>query len=999
MYFPCIFNMTNNLLEAMKKILFFAFALVFFLGNAQDYFPTNSRVLSNNSNYTAIRGADVYTDAETLVKNATILIHKGMVVNVGKNVKVPANTVTYDMKGYVIYPSFIELFSSFGIPNPKRAAGSGRSPQYDATREGYYWNDHIRPEVQAFDLLKYSAKDAAKLRSMGFGTVNSHNADGIARGNGALITLNDKGNNASRLLHTASGQYFSFSKSVTSRQSYPGSLMGSQALLRQVNHDLRWYSQGLSDTRDKSLEAMLDQQNQPYFFEAGDRGNAFKAAKIAQQFGQIYNVLGGGDEFEHLELLKKYNTRLVVPVNFPKAYDVSDPINASYVNLSDLRFWEQAPSNLAILENEGFSSAISSNGLSASKSFFSNLRKAMERGASKEFILKGLTQIPAQMLKQENSLGQLQEGFHANFIVTKGDLFAKDFVIYENWVQGEPHILEDRSVINLKGDYSLEFKNHSFEVSISGSSKKPNMKVTSNDISYKSEVSYDFPWLNFTLSNDEGKLYRFQSRIDDASSFSGRVVANNGMNWKFNAQKASASEDEKKKDKKKNTVASSEMMSSMRFPNVGMGKDQMPKSEHLLFKNATVWTGEEILEQTDVHIKNGKIVAVGKNLNARGAQQIDATGKHLTAGIVDEHSHIGAFAINEGGQNSSAEVRMADVVDAKDIDIYRNLAGGVTTIQLLHGSANPIGGQSAILRLKWGNNAEDLLFEGADPYIKFALGENVKQSNWQSFARFPQTRMGVEQIFVDYFTRAEDYMALKESGAFYRVDEELETLSEILRGERFISCHSYVQSEINMLMKVADRFGFRVNTFTHILEGYKVADKMKEHGVGGSTFSDWWAYKYEVKDAIPYNAAIMSREGVTVAINSDDAEMSRRLNQEAAKTVKYGGLSEIEAWKMVTLNPAKLLHIDDKVGSIAVGKEADVVLWSDHPLSIYAYSEKTLIQGQTFFDFEKDKELQERNQKERMRLIKAMLNVTKKEGGETQIPIQNKKRHFECETI
>jgi imidazolonepropionase-like amidohydrolase len=471
------------------------------------------------------------------------------------------------------------------------------------------------------------------------------------------------------------------------------------------------------------------------------------------------------------------------------------------------------------------------------------------------------------------------------------------------------------------------------------------------------------------------------------------------MNWKFNAQKASASEDEKKQDKKKNTVASSEMMSSMRFPNVGMGKDQMPKSEHLLFKNATVWTGEEILEQTDVHIKNGKIVAVGKNLNARGAQQIDATGKHLTAGIVDEHSHIGAFAINEGGQNSSAEVRMADVVDAKDIDIYRNLAGGVTTIQLLHGSANPIGGQSAILRLKWGNNAEELLFEGADPYIKFALGENVKQSNWQSFARFPQTRMGVEQTFVDYFTRAQDYMALKESGAAYRVDEELETLAEILRGERFISCHSYVQSEINMLMKVADRFGFRVNTFTHILEGYKVADKMKNHGVGGSTFSDWWAYKYEVKDAIPYNAAIMSREGVTVAINSDDAEMSRRLNQEAAKTVKYGGLSEIEAWKMVTLNPAKLLHIDDKVGSIAVGKEADVVLWSDHPLSIYAYAEKTIIQGQTFFDFEKDKELQERNRKERMRLIKAMLNVTKKEGGETQTPVQNKKRHFECETI
>ena len=258
--------------------------------------------------------------------------------------------------------------------------------------------------------------------------------------------------------------------------------------------------------------------------------------------------------------------------------------------------------------------------------------------------------------------------------------------------------------------------------------------------------------------------------------------------------------------------------------------------------------------------------------------------------------------------------------------------------------------------------------------------------------------MGVEQVYTDYFQRAKEYDEFKKSGQPYRYDEEMETLAEILNGERFISCHSYVQSEINMMMKVAEKFGFRVNTFTHILEGYKVADKMAEHGVGGGTFSDWWAYKYEVNDAIPYNAAIMTSQGVTVAINSDDAEMSRRLNQEAAKTVKYGGMSEIEAWKTVTLNPAKLLHLDDRVGSIEEGKDADVVLWTDHPLSIYAKAEKTLVEGTVYFDLEKDKMMRESVKKERNKLIGMMLNENKK-GGDSRTPVQSKKERFECDTL
>ena len=366
------------------------------------------------------------------------------------------------------------------------------------------------------------------------------------------------------------------------------------------------------------------------------------------------------------------------------------------------------------------------------------------------------------------------------------------------------------------------------------------------------------------------------------------------------------------------------------FEPFGWEEGQNPKQETILIKNATVWTNEKegVLQNTDVLIKNGKIAGVGKNLSDAGAKVIDGTGKHVTPGIIDEHSHIAAASINEGGQSVTSEVRIADNLNPDDVNIYRQLSGGVTTSHILHGSANVIGGQTQLIKLRWGANAEDLKFKNWDGQIKFALGENVKRSSSQSGNnRYPDTRMGVEQVLVDAFTRAKDYQkAWKEYEANKgkkgvvavapRRDLELDALVEILNNKRFITCHSYVQSEITGAIEVANRMGYKYNTFTHILEGYKVADKMKAHGSNASTFSDWWAYKMEVEDAIPYNAAIMQKVGLNVAINSDDAEMARRLNQEAAKIVKYGGVTEEEALKMVTLNPAKMLHVDDRVGSL-----------------------------------------------------------------------------------
>jgi imidazolonepropionase-like amidohydrolase len=467
-----------------------------------------------------------------------------------------------------------------------------------------------------------------------------------------------------------------------------------------------------------------------------------------------------------------------------------------------------------------------------------------------------------------------------------------------------------------------------------------------------------------------------------------------------------------KKDEKTASIDTA-FSSKLWFPNMAYGFDQVPEVETIVFRGATVWTNEPggILKDATVITQGGKItyVGTGSYMIPNGAKVIDAKGKHVTSGIIDEHSHIAiSKGVNEGGQAVSAEVSIADVVNPDDINIYRQLSGGVTAAQLLHGSANPIGGQSALIKLKWGHSPEEMVIPNSPKFIKCALGENVKQANWGDYntVRFPQTRMGVEQVFLDGFNRAKIYQ--KEWDAYTksyasgkvapRKDLELEVLSEILRSERFITCHSYVQSEINMLMHVADSMNFRINTFTHILEGYKLADKMLRHGAGASTFSDWWAYKFEVNDAIPYNAALMNKMGLTVAINSDDAEMGRRLNQEAAKGVKYGGISEEEAWKMVTLNPAKLLHLDDRMGSLKEGKDADIVLWTNNPLSIDAKVEMTVVDGKVLFDSKRDYIMRSHNQAEKARIITEMLKSNEK--GEGAKPfVKKRSRHFHCDTL
>jgi imidazolonepropionase-like amidohydrolase len=354
-------------------------------------------------------------------------------------------------------------------------------------------------------------------------------------------------------------------------------------------------------------------------------------------------------------------------------------------------------------------------------------------------------------------------------------------------------------------------------------------------------------------------------------------------------------------------------------------------------------------------------------------------------------------------------VRIGDVIDPDDINIYRQLAGGVTAAHLLHGSANPIGGQCQLIKLRWGAEPEELKFEGAPATIKFALGENVKQSNWgdRFTRRYPQTRLGVEEIMRDAFQAALEYEAEwqrwralpereRQRSIPPRRDLQLEALLEILRGKRLIHCHSYVQSEILMLMRLAEQFGFRVNVFTHVLEGYKVARELARHGAGASTFSDWWAYKFEVYDAIPYNPAIMHEQGVLVAINSDDAEMGRRLAQEAGKSVGYSGISEEEALKFVTLNPARMLRVDHRVGSIEVGKDADIVLWSGPPLSTRSVVEQTYVDGRCYFDRVRDEQLRQRDAQLRQQLEQRALQALR-QGEPPAASKEQRRRLYHCE--
>lgn len=977
-----------------------------FTAGAQQTWPVNGVAGPRESCY-AFTHATIVKDAQNTLKDATLVIRDGKITAVGAGAAIPKDAVVIDCKGKFIYPSFVDIYSDYGMPAiaPRTFSGrgGGAAPQMLSNTKGPYgWNQSIKSEANAVQVFSAEESKAKTLREQGFGVVLSHQHDGIARGTGVLVSLASERENMTVLREKASAHY-SFDKG-TSTQDYPSSLMGAIALLRQQYLDAQWYKGNpAKEGVNLSLQSWNDNLGLPQIFDASDKWNALRADKIGDEFGVQYIIKAGGNEYQRIPEMAATKATFILPLNYPQAMDVEDPNDARFVALADMKHWELAPTEAGAFEKANIPFCLTAAELKDVKTFLANLRKAIEYGLSEQKALEALTKTPATLLKAYDRIGSLEAGKLANFLITSGPVFQDNTVFFQNWVQGHQYVLKNEGWQDLRGTYNITltypFGSATYPVTIKGTPASLSL-VNKDTIPGKIDVDGQLVKIVINNKKDNSLQIRLSGVIGQqpgaVNTWNGSGTDDKGQPVTWEARFVSALPAKEDTVKKK----SAPQLGKVYFPFSGYGYETLPAQQDVLIRNATVWTNEKEgkLENTDVLVRNGKIAQVGKNLSAGSARVIDGTGKHLTAGILDEHSHIAiSRGVNEGTQSVTSEVRIADVVNPDDVNIYRQLSGGVTSSHLLHGSANTIGGQSQLIKLRWGANAEDLKFKNWDGFIKFALGENVKQSNWgdRQRVRFPQTRMGVEQVLADAFTRAKDY---EKAGPNKRRDLELDALVEILNKKRFITCHSYVQSEINMLMKTGDKYGFKVNTFTHILEGYKVADKMKAHGAGASTFADWWAYKMEVADAIPQNATIMQRVGLTVAINSDDAEMARRLNQEAAKSVKYGGMEEEDALKMVTLNPAILLHVADRIGSIKTGKDADLVLWSDHPLSIYAKAEKTMVDGIVYFDREKDLELRKRISEERNRLIGKMLGE-KKKGAPMGRPVPSREEIYHCEDL
>lgn len=946
-------------------------------------------VASPQSACYAFTNAVLVTDARTTVKG-TLLIRSGLIVGAGANIAIPADAIKVDCGGKYIYPSLIDIYSDYGLPvqAPRQQGFNPNAvPQFNTGIKGAYnWNQAIRSEVNAGELFTADETRAKALRDIGFGAVLTHQKDGIARGTAAVVSLaTDRDQTV--LLKEKAATCYSFNKG-SSQQDYPGSLMGCISLLRQTWFDAQWYKNRPEGSGiNLSLQALNDHAGLPAIFEANDKWNVLRADKIGDEFGIQFIMKAGNNEYQRMSEMAATKAPFILSLNFPNAMDVEDPSDARYVALADMRNWEGAPSQPAAFEKAGIPFCLSSADLRDQKQFMASLRKAIEYGLSESRALDALTRYPAQLMGMADKTGSLEAGKMANFIICSGPLFDEETLILQNWIQGKKYVVNEAGWKDIRGGYQITAtaKNgasQNWPLEIAGKLSAPEASMILGDtIKTKFEVNGNLLKISFP-PNKKSRQPTVLSGVMNGDNWTGTGTDSTGELFSWTARMTSAFVPKADQPKKKNAPEPGKTW----FPNNGYGFETLPQQETILIRNATVWTNEKEgkLENTDVLVRGGKIVAVGKGLSATGATVVDGTGKHLTAGIIDEHSHIaGTGSINECTQSVTSEVRIGDILNPDDINIYRQLAGGVTASHILHGSCNTIGGQTQLIKLRWGVMPEQLKFAGWDPFIKFALGENVKRSSSATNPRYPDSRMGVEQVLVDGFTRARDY---ERAGAGRRRDLELDALSDILNKKMFITCHSYVQSEINMLMKVADRFGFKVNTFTHILEGYKVADKMRQHGAGAAGFADWWAYKMEVYDAIPQNAWLLQKSGVLTAINSDDAEMARRLNQEAAKSIKYAGMNEEDALKLVTLNPARLLHVDDRVGSIKAGKDADLVLWTDHPLSIYAKAEKTMVDGIIYYDMNRDAQLRKRIKQERARLIQKMQGE-KRRGAPTMRPV------------
>lgn len=924
------------------------------------------------------------------IERGWIELRDGRIVAVGRESARPDRPLRRDLAGKTVFAGFIEPLSTVGVPASMRAGGiagggNGQPPhEQQATEPGArHWNRRVRPELAVAERLEPAADDIAALRALGFTAAIAAPEAGIFKGRSALVGLRDGPRRNALLLVDDVAQHVGFDFAYGSE--YPGSLMGAIALIRQTLLDARWQASGgrAADGRraeaNQALAALgpVVGGRQAVAFQLGDELDLKRAARLRDEFSLRMWLVGSGHEYRVLDAARRAGMPMVVPLAFPEAPAVEDAETALSVSLAELQHWEQAPANPARVADAGIDVALTTRGLKApAKEFWPNLRRAVRAGLPEAKALAALTTVPARLAGAEGRIGRIATGHLANLVVADDALFREDSArIYEVWVEGQRHELAALTPQDPTGRWTLRWSDgvgpSAWQVSGSGDT----LDADAEGRRFKLKREGDrlrglvpamlfaggegLVAIEFVLSDDGIRGFR---ALPD-----GRIVA-------AQVQRAPAP-DEAAKAADADPAKAIPAFSG--YPAGEYARRGLPEQSTVLFRGATLWTNTEEgrIEGGDVLVRGGRIVAVGRGVAVPAtALVIDARGKHLTPGLIDAHSHTAiARNVNEPSHAVTSEVRVGDVLDPTDINLYRQLAGGVTAANVLHGSANPIGGQNAVIKLRWGADADGLRFDGAPAGIKFALGENVKQSGWgDGFrSRYPQTRMGVEQFYREQFNAARAYASERagERGAGLRRDLRLEALAEVLDGKRLIHIHSYRQDELLMFVRIAQEYGLPVATFQHVLEGYKVASEIASIGAGASAFSDWWSYKVEAFEGIPQIAALMTRAGVVVSYNSDSNELARRLNTEAAKAVKYGGLDEEEAFKLVSLNPARQLRIDHRVGALRAGMDADLVLWNASPLSSVARVEQTWVDGRRLFDLEEDAQLRAADEIERARLL------------------------------
>ncbi len=905
---------------------------------AADLLPPGHRPKSPGVH--ALIGGRVVINPSNSLENATVILRDGIIEAVGRDVKPPSDARIWNASNSVIYAGFIDPYLSItgtnapvatthvdpigGLTSGVNFLGVESQEKVRLQPGAGYEVTSVTPQARVATGYTPNAKTLETLRELGFTAGNVVPNKGILRGSSAFVNLSDALPNEA-ILRADTHQHIAFE----SQEVYPKSLMGTIAVVRQTFADARHYVLDQADYRAKptarkrpdlnpALDALAPVLNKQttVVFEPGSVLMGDRAGQLARELGLNFAVVGSGHEWRRPDLMKAVNAPFIMPLNLPSAPKLPDEDDWLDVSLDQLRHWDWAAENAAMLRQQGLEVALTTHALGDRKVFRKNLRLAIDRGLSERDALAALTTVPAKLCGVADRLGTIEKGKIANLTVVEGaGYFDAEAKVKQVWIDGVVFETQPPKPAIVKA-------------------------IPAKPAEPKAEAK--------------------------------------------DTKKADA-------EKKKAELTALQKQRLAQPPNASRGPLAAPKS--VLIRNATVWTcgPQGTLTNASVLIVGGKVQQVGyfKAQLSADTLVIDAAGQHLTPGLIDCHSHTAILGgVNEGSLPSTAMVRIADVVNSETENLYQQLAGGLTMANLLHGSANPIGGQNSVIKLRFGAGPEGLKFTNAPGGIKFALGENVKQSNWgeKNTTRFPQSRMGVPTFYVNRFTAARQYLDdwadyTRKGGVPPRTNLELEALGEILNGTRRIHCHSYRGDEIIAFLRVCESFGVRVATLQHVLEGYKVADEIARHGAGGSCFTDWWGFKFEVFDAIPYAGSLMHARGVNVSFNSDSSELARRMYLEAAKAVKYGGTSETEALKFVTLNPAKQLGVDQWVGSLEPGKDADFALWSKSPLAYDTVCEQTWIEGRKYFDRAAAAERATTLAKERTDLIAKVKKVASLSGG------------------